>query len=92
MYLSVLRDIGSDKLKNVIEKSGSPKKDKLKKNIDVITKYISGIEFNVNEKLTPKQIEEYVYGKKAVEYATKLKNNPYSFLTTKPSEFRPIAD
>ncbi|CAI2197937.1 4470_t:CDS:2, partial [Funneliformis geosporum] len=80
MYLSVLRSIGSEKLEKVIAASGSSKKTKLEKNIKKITKYISKIEANVGEELTIKQITDYAFGQKAVEYADKQERNAQNFL------------
>jgi len=75
MYLSVLRDIGESNLIKVIDASGSTKKDELKKDIKKILKYISRVEANVGLELTIKEMEEYVYGKKAVEYASRQDAN-----------------
>jgi len=87
-----LRDIGADKLEKVIEKSGSSKKDQLKKNIKVITKYISRVEAIVGKEMTSNEAYEYWFGSKVKEYAEAVNKNDCNYLKNKFSEFRMIPD
>ncbi|CAI2197241.1 15872_t:CDS:2, partial [Funneliformis geosporum] len=94
MYLSVLRDIGADKLKKVIEASGSSIKDELKTDIERITKYISDIEYKIGEKLTIKEMNDYIFGdeNKAIEYENKRAIHSLNTLNEKPSEKKKFPD
>ncbi|CAI2188466.1 2639_t:CDS:2 [Funneliformis geosporum] len=77
----------NNRLEKVIEASGSSKKADLKKNIKIITKYISSVESKIDEKLTIKEIRDAMFDEVAViEYEKKRERNSMDILKKKPSE------